>query len=420
MRLTGLWQNPDFMRLWVGQTVSVFGSMIGNLALPFVAIISLNATPFQVATLGIMNLIPGFMAGLFAGVWVDRLPRKPVLIASDIGRFAVLLSVPAAALLGVLSLPQLYIVAFLNGVFGTFFDVAYHAYLPSLVRKDELIEGNSKLSASASVAEAGGFGLAGWLVQWLTAPIAILVDALSFLFSALSIARIQRAEPPREQPQEQSNAWLEAKEGLSALWNQPIVRTLVGSSTLLALFSRIFGSMFLVFTTRELGLAPGVQGMIFAIGGVTSLLGALAAGPLTRRFGLGPTLVISMLLISLGSFAPTLAIGAGVAAITLLILNQLLTDPAWTLHNINELTLRQSLVANQVLGRVNGGVRFLEFGANLLGMLVGGLLGELLGARATLMIGAAGGLASALWLLASPVWRYRNLPPEEGRVIEAG
>lgn len=418
MRPSGLWQNPDFMRLWVGQTVSVFGSMIGTLALPFVAILSLSATPFQVATLGIMNLIPGFVVGLFAGVWVDRLPRKPVLIASDIGRFVVLSSVPVAALLGVLNLPQLYIVAFLNGVLGTFFDVAYHAYLPSLVRKEELIEGNSKLSASASVAEAGGFGLAGWLVQWLTAPIAILVDAFSFLFSALSIARIHKAEPQRENPQAEGNAWLEAKEGLGALWNQPIVRTLVGSSTLLALFSRIFGSMFLVFTTRELGLSPGIQGMIFAIGGVTSLLGALAAGPLTRRFGLGPTLVISMVLISLGMVAPALAVGAGALAIALLIANQLLTDPAWTLHNINELTMRQSLVANQVLGRVNGSVRFLEFGANLLGMFVGGVLGEVIGARTTLMIGACGGLASALWLLASPVWRYRKLPQEAGRARE--
>lgn len=412
MRLGGLGGNPHFMRLWVGQTVSVFGSMIGNFALPFVALLTLEASPFQIALLGIMGLIPGFLVSLFAGVWVDRLPRRPVLIWSDVGRFLALLSVPVAALLGVLSMPQLYLVAFVNGVFGTFFDVAYHAYLPSLVRRDQLVEGNSKLSASASVAEAGGFGIAGWLVQWLTGPIVILVDAISFLFSALSIAAIRQPEPPVKKTEGGGNARLEAKEGLQAILHQPVVRTLVGSNVLLAFFSRIFGSMFLVFATREVGLSPGVQGMIYSIGGVTSLLGAVLAGPLTRRYGLGKTLVFSMVMISLGSFAPTLAVGVGVVTILLYILNQLLTDPAWTLHNINELSLRQALVPNQVLGRVNGSVRFLEFGANLLGMFLGGVLGELLGARATLMIGALGGLISAFWLLVSPVWRYQEVPAQ--------
>lgn len=412
MRFAGLWQNPDFMHLWVGQTVSVFGSMIGNLALQFVAILTLSATPLQVATLGILSLIPGFAVGLLAGVWVDRLPRKPVLIAADIGRFVVLASIPVAALLDVLSMPQLYAVAFLNGVLGTFFDVAYHAYLPSLVKSNELMEGNSKLSASASVAEAGGFGIAGWLVQWLSAPIAVLVDAVSFLFSAFSIAAIGKPEALPQPSDSQSNIWHEARTGLTTLWNQPLVRALVGSSTLLAVFSRIFGSVFLIFTTRELGLGPGIQGMIFAIGGVTSLLGALAAQPLTRRFGLGPTLVVSMVLISLGMLAPALAVGTGLVAIVLLVVNQLLTDPSWTLHNINELTLRQTLIPGEVLGRVNGSVRFLEFGANLLGMFLGGLLGEALGVRTTLIVGAAGGLVSALWLLASPVWKYRQAVSE--------
>lgn len=409
MRFSGLWQHPDFMRLWMGQTVSVFGSMIGGLALQFVAILTLQATPLQVATLGILSLIPGFAVGLLAGVWVDRLPRKPLLIACDIGRFVVLVSVPVAALLGGLSMPLLYAVAFLSGVLGTFFDVAYHAYLPSLVRSDQLLEGNSKLSASASVAEAGGFGIAGWLVQWLTAPIAVLVDAVSFLFSALSLATIRKPEAISRHSQSEGNIWLEARAGLATLWNQPVVRALVGSSTLLALFGRIFGSMIILFITRELGLAPGLQGMIFAIGGLSSLLGALVAGPLTRHFGLGPTLVISMVLISLGMLAPALAVGAGLVAIVLLVINQLLTDPAWTLHNITELTLRQSLIPAEVLGRVNGSVRFLEFGANLLGMLLGGVLGEVLGARTTLMIGACGGLVSAVWLWASPVWRYRQV-----------
>jgi MFS family permease len=409
MRFSGLWRNSFFMRLWIGQTVSVFGSMIGGFALPFVALLFLNATPFQVALLGMMAFIPGFLVSLFAGILVDRLPRKPVMIWSDVGRFVVLLSIPIAAMFGQLTILQLYVVAFANGALGTFFEIAYHAYLPSLIAQDELTEGNAKLTASASVAETGGFGLAGWLVQAFTAPIAILLDAISFLISAILIASIRQAETKPEASENPNNIWLEAREGFVAIWQQPTVRSLVGSNVVLALFSRMFGSMIIVFTTRELGLSPGIQGMIFAVGGVTSLLGALAAEPLTRRFGLGSTLVFSMCMIGLGMLAPSFAVGAGIISIALLVLNQLLTDPAWTLHNINELTLRQSLIPNDILGRVNGSQRFLEFAANLIGLFLGGVFGEVFGPRITLMIGAMGGFVAAGWLLTSPVWRLRNL-----------
>jgi MFS family permease len=409
MRFFGLWRNTFFMRLWVGQTISVFGSMVGGFALPFVALLLLNATPFQVALLGMMAFIPGFLVSLFAGILVDRFPRKPVMIWSDLGRFVALSSIPIAAMLGGLSMAQLYVVAFANGALGTFFDIAYHAYLPSLITQEELTEGNAKLTASASVAETAGFGLAGWLVQAFTAPIAILLDAISFLISAISIGSIRKPEPILERSETPSDIWLEARQGFAAIAQQPIVRTLIGSGVVLALFSRMFGSMIIVFTTRELGLSPGIQGMIFAVGGVTSLLGALAAEPLTRRFGLGITLVISTCVLGLGMIAPAFAVGAGITSIALLILNQLLTDPAWTIHNINELTLRQSLIPNDVLGRVNGSLRFLEFGANMVGLFLGGILGEVFGPRITLMIGAMGGFVAAAWLLTSPIWRWRNL-----------
>lgn len=413
MRFSGLWRNAFFMRLWIGQTISVFGSMVGGFALPFVALLFLKATPFQVALLGMMAFVPGFLVSLYAGILVDRFPRKPVMIWSDVGRFVALSSIPIAAMLGNLSMVQLYAVAFLNGALGTFFDIAYHAYLPSLITRDELTEGNAKLTASASVAETAGFGLAGWLVQAFTAPIAILLDAISFLISAISIASIRHPEPILEQSEAPSDLWLEARQGFAAIAQQPIVRTLIGSSVVLALFGRMFGSMIIVFTTRELGLSPGIQGLIFAIGGVTSLLGALAAEPLTRRFGLGITLVISTCVLGLGMIAPAFAIGAGITSIALLILSQLLTDPAWTIHNINELTLRQSLIPNEILGRVNGSLRFLEFAANLIGMLLGGVLGEVFGPRITLMIGSMGGFVAAAWLLTSPIWRLRNIKPTE-------
>src|SRR5271163_4384945 len=186
-RFTGLWRHTDFMRLWTGQTISVFGSLVGATAIAFTAILVLHATPFQLGILSAARLAPGFLSALIAGAWVDRLRRRPILIGADIGRGLLLATIPLAAILRRLHIEQLYIVTFFVGILSTFFDVAYESYLPSLIGRDQLIEGNSKLSASASVAEFGGLGLAGWLVQLFTAPLTILIDAVSFVFSAISV-----------------------------------------------------------------------------------------------------------------------------------------------------------------------------------------------------------------------------------------
>jgi len=193
-RFDGLWRNGDFLKLWGGETVSAFGSLIGETALQFLAILVLNATPFQIALLAIASNLPGFLGGFVAGVWVDRLHRRPVLIAADCGRALLLGSIPAAALLGVLRIELLYVVAFLVGILTTFFDIAYQSYLPTLLHGDALLEGNSKFAASSAVAEVSGFGIAGWLVQLLTAPVAILADAVSFFVSAFMVAWIRTPE----------------------------------------------------------------------------------------------------------------------------------------------------------------------------------------------------------------------------------
>jgi hypothetical protein len=189
-RFAGLWRHADFMRLWAGQTISVFGSLIGATAIGFTAILTLHATPFQLGMLAALRLAPGFLTGLIAGAWIDRLRRRPILIGADIGRALLLATIPLAATLRQLRIEQLYIVTFLVGILSIFFDVAYESYLPSLIGRDQLIEGNSKLSASASVAEFGGLGLAGWLVQLFTAPVTILIDAVSFVISAISITTL--------------------------------------------------------------------------------------------------------------------------------------------------------------------------------------------------------------------------------------
>lgn len=421
-RFTGLWRNADFVRLWAGQTVSVFGSMIGGSALSFTAILALKATPIQMALLGVAQLLPGFLVGLVAGVWVDRLRRRPVMVAADLGRALLLASIPAAALLGLLRVEQLYLVAFLAGVLTLFFDVVYQSYLPTLVRSEQLVEGNSKLSASASVAEASGFSAAGWLVQLFTAPMAILIDALSFLASALLLTRIRTPEALPAPPEFREGFRREVSEGLAALRESPVLVRLTASSVLLELSTRVVGTVIVLFMVRDLGFSPGVLGLIWAVGGVTSLLGALAAAPAARRLGAGRTMVLSLVMVGLGSLFVPLATGPNLVGGLLLVANQLVTDPAWTLYDIHQVSLRQQIAPERLLGRVNASVRFLGMTANLVGAVVGGLLGGWIGLRTTIVVGSLGAMLAAVPLAASPVLLVREEArvPDETAPVVAG
>ena len=409
-RLAGLWRHSDFNKLWAGQTVSAFGSIIGNTALLFTAVLVLDATPSQMALVTAAGLAPGVVAGLVAGVWVDRLPRRPVLIGADLGRMVFLSTIPLAALLGFLRMEHLYIVAFLTGILTVFFEVAYQSYLPSLVRREDLIEGNSKLSASSSIAEVGGFGLAGWLVQLLTAPIAILVDAISFLFSAAFVGLIRAPEPPSLPVAKRRGLLREMSEGLRAVLRDPLLRALAGCTLTVNLSFRIFGTVFLLYVTRDLGFEPGILGMIFAVGGISSFLGTVATGRVTRRLGIGRAMVAGLVLMGLSQVFIPLAQGATVIAVLLLVAQQLMGDGAFIVYDISQVSLRQALAPERLLGRVNAGVQFIELGAMLLGLLIGGLLGETLGLRATLVVGACGTALAALWLVLSPVWALKAIP----------
>ncbi len=229
LRFEGLWRHRDFTRLWAGQTISVFGSLVGRIALAFTAILYLHARPFEVALIAAFDVFAGICVGLFVGVWVDRLRRRPIMIAADIARAAVTGSIPLAALFGVLRIEQLYVAAFAGGALTTFFDVAYQSYLPTLVEKDRLLEGNSKLTASFSVAEFGAFGISGWLVKLLTGPGAIAVDAVSFLFSAGAVRAIRAPEPTPPPPEQRQSVRAEIVEGLRAVLHDGILRTLAAS-----------------------------------------------------------------------------------------------------------------------------------------------------------------------------------------------
>ena len=415
--LTGLWRNRNFLKLWTGESISIFGSLVGRTALPFTAILVLDAGPLQIALLSAAELIPAFLSGPFVGVWVDRLRRRPIMIFADIGRFALLGTIPLAHLFDALTMGQLYAVAFFVGILTISFDVAYLSYLPTIVNKDQLLEGNSKLAASSSIAEIGGFSLSGWLVQLITGPVTILIDAVSFLFSAAFVAAIRAPEPPPAPAEERASVREEFTEGVRFLVRDPILRPVAAATVTLELSWRLFGAVFLVFVTKDLGFHPGLLGMTFAVGGVSSFFGALLARRSAGRFGLGPSMWGGLMLMSVSMLFVPLAQGATVLAVVLLVAQQLVGDGGATVFEINQISLRQSVTPERMLGRVNAAIRLTSLAAMLIGSLIGGVMGETLGLRPTLVAGAAATFAAALCIIVSPARAMRDVPLAEAQPL---
>ena len=407
-RFAGLWRNVDFLRLWIGQTISELGSHITRDGLPLLAVLTLGATPAQMGLLSAVSGAPVLLFGLVAGVWVDRLRRRPILIAADVGRALLLASIPAAAFLGVLGIGQIYVVAALVGALAVFFGVAYRSYLPSLVEREHIVEGNSKLALSESVSEIAGSGLAGVLVQILTAPVAILLDALSFVASVLSIALIRKPEPPPAPPETRRPIMRELTEGLRTVGRNPVLRALAGGAATLSFFGNFFAALYGLYAIRTLGMGPAMLGVTIAVGGVGSLLGALLAEPAVRRLGLGRTMIGALFLGSCASMLVPLARGSLPVAVAMMMAAQLFGDCLRTIYFVNETSLRQTITPDRLLGRMNATVDFLAEGAGPLGALAGGFLGGIIGLRPTLALAALNGAFAALWLLGSPIRRLSD------------
>jgi len=402
----GLWLHADFVRLWSGQTISVLGSVVGITAMTFTAILSLHATAFQMGLLNSMRIAPGFLASLVAGVWVDRLRRRPLLIGADLGRAFVLSLIPLATFAGVLRLWQVYLVTVIVSILTLIFDIAYESYLPGLIAKQDLLEGNSKLSASAAAAEFAGFSIAGWLVQALSAPLAVLIDAASFGVSALSIGLIRAREAPVE-PNAQRNIRGEIGEGLKAVWQIPLLRASALVTLIFGLACGVSGAIIVLYMSRNLGFSPGILAMIWAVGGISSFIGAAFAPRLTKRLGPGRAMLIGLGVFALLLYCVPLARGATLASALLLIAQQL-GDGFCVVYNILQLNLRQTVASERVLGRVNAAIQFLYLGATLAGSLLGGGLGEAVGVRLALVIGSSLSVLSALVLAASPLRTYEG------------
>jgi len=408
----GLWRHRDFLSLWGAETISQFGSQVTFLALPLVAILALHETTFKVALLTTIEFLPFLLFALPAGVWVDRLRRRPILILGDLGRAVALVSVPLAHWLGMLTIWQLYVVGFVTGVCTVFFDVAYQSYLPALVGREQIVEGNSKLETSRSAAQIAGPGLAGALVAALTAPVAILVDAISFLVSAAFLGRIRQHEevPPREA---RGTLRVELLEGLRYVLRHSYQRGLVGAVALSNFFGNVVYSIVLVYAVRELDLSAATIGVVLALGNIGTLVAALTARRISDRIGVGKTIVSSALLFGPGTLL--IAVAPKELAIPFFIASGFVVGFGVILFNVTAISLIQAITPDRMLGRANASQRFVVWGVIPVGGLVGGTLASTIGLRETIFVGAIGSLFAVIPILVSPIRSVGRMSELEGQ-----
>ena len=402
-----LWHDRRFRTFWIGETLSQFGDRISELALPLIAVVLLEASATEIGLLTAAVWAPNLLS-LFVGSWVDQQMRKrPLLIGADLGRAIVLASVPVAYAVDALTLGHLFVVALLAGVGQVFFSTSYQPFFVSLVDRSRYLEANSKLSASRSVSFVAGPAVGGALVQLLTAPVAVLVDAATFLASAVQIARVRVEERPVESTADP--LLRRALDGLRIVLRHPYLRASLGCATTLNFFTFIAQALLVLFASRTLGLSAGVIGLAFGIGALGGLLGAVMAPRLASRFGVGPIIVVGAILFP----APIafLALAGGPDWVAALVLGavEFVSALGVMLFDVNLNALQTTVTPDAVRARVSGAFTTINYGIRPLGAVVGGALGTHLGIRETMVIAAVGGVLAAFWLLPSPIPRVQRL-----------
>ena len=413
-RRRSLWRHPDYMKIWSASSVSVMGTQVSQMAIPFIAAVVLSVSPFQLALLGTFEMLPFILFTLPAGAWLDRVRRRPVLIAGDFGRAIALLSIPIAYSLGVLTIWQLYAVGFVTGILTVLFDVADQSYLPVLLEVDDLVEGNAKLQISASAAQIVGPAFGGGLIAVFAAPFAVIVDAVSFLISGglISLIGKHEAKPERKLAADGSHTSLrvEIAEGLRYVLGNRYLRMIAASTGTSNLGTSLAFSIFAIYAYVELGLSPGLVGLAFGLGSTGVLTGAVLAAPMAKRFGVGPVIVGSMFITGpatlLIAFLPSTAWVAG----AMLLVSQFLMGFSAVVYNVNQVSYRQAITPLDMQGRMNATMRFIVWGTMPIGLVAGGILASFLPLRTTILIGAVIASTAFLWVLFSPVRSLREIP----------
>jgi MFS family permease len=406
----GLWYHKDFLKFWLGETISAFGSQVTAFALPITAALTLHATPIQMGLLSFLAFAPMLFLSLFAGVAVDRLPRRPVLIIASLGQAITIGTIPFVALLHLLRLEYLYLIALLSGCLTVFFEVAYQAYLPSLVEQEQMLEGNGKLEASHAFAQMVGPGFAGWIIQLITAPLALLIDACSFLISALFLCWIRKPEPQKEPHKTELVVLKEISEGLKIVLQNRILWSIAACNGTINLFNSAIMSIAVLYIVRDLKIAPILYGFITGMGSLGALLGSFSAKYLARRFGIGPVIVSSALLYGIGGLLLPLASISTMLAIPFLMLSWFVQSLTLIVFNITQISLRQCLIPRRLQGRLNASMRFLICSALPVGSLLGGVSGEAIGLLPTIIFASTGMFFAFLWVLFSPVASLQEQP----------
>jgi MFS family permease len=402
-------ESIAFRRFWAGQIVSLVGDQITMIAVPLVAVLALDATPAQMGYLFAAELAPNLLFSLHAGAWADRHARKRwTMIATDVGRALLLASVPLAYAFDALTFPHLFVVAFLIGTLSVLFQVSYSSLFVALVPRERFVEASSIVNGSRALSYVAGPSIGGLLVQALSAPLALVADACSFVVSALFLRRVDVAEPETEAAERGH-----VVAGVRFVAGSPIVRSALGATATINFFNFAFTALFILYATRSLGVEPGVLGLVLGIGAAGGLLGALLTTRIARRIGIGPTLAVGCVLFPAPLLLVPAAEGPTWAILACLFAAEFGAGFGVMMLDISASSIFAAVIPVRLRSRVAGAYMVVNYGVRPLGALAGGALGTWLGLRETLWLVTAGALLGVLWLVPSPILGLRELPEPE-------
>ena len=399
-------ESRMFRRFWLGQTVSLVGDQVSLIALPLVAVLVLDANAAQMGYLVAAELLPNLLFSLHAGAWADRRARKRhTMIATDLGRALLIGSIPVAYAFDALTFPHMLVVAFLMGTLTVLFHVSYSSFYPALVPRDRLVEGGSIMHGSRALSYVVGPSAGGVLVQAISAPVTLVVDAFSYVVSALFLRSVDVDEPATEPPGKGH-----VVSGVRWVFGNPIIRAALGATATINFFNFVFSALFILYATTELGVSPATLGLVLGAAAVGGILGAVVTGRVTRRIGVGPAFALGCVLFPAPLLLVPLAQGSDAVILACLFLAEFGCGFGVMMLDISAGAIAAAVVPDRLRSRVSGAYMVVNYGVRPLGALVGGALGSWIGLRETLWIATTGALLGVLWLLPSPILGLRELP----------